>query len=242
MRAVQVLVSALLAGLSIIATGCIDASRVNSTCRWSDTPLRTLDLRRASDREHLRADVQLAWELGVRFGDVRFRTVAAKEQPLMEQCRGALYDSIMARHGVTRADIARASTARLWWVDIVLVFLPMIALTLLVMDQITRRVRHAFGNDRRMATIAAAFFVAIVALVAAGVTQCWAISLESFRLRNEHVSGRAFVLPSVTHRWMTLAVAFALCLMVALWRFRRAPQAEASSAPGVKRGPQAARG
>jgi hypothetical protein len=96
--------------------------------------------------------------------------VPARERPLVEQCRNALYDSTVTRHGVTRADIARAVRARLWWVDIVLVFVPMAALTLLVMDQITRRVRHALRNDRRMATISAVLLVAIGALVADGTT------------------------------------------------------------------------
>lgn len=161
----------------------------------------------------------------------------------MEQCRGALYDSIMVRHGVTRADIVRATRARVWWVDIVLVFLPMTVLTLFAMDRITRRVRRAFDDDdgRRTATIPAALSIALVALVAAGVTQYWAMSIESFRLRNDHVSGRAFVLPSVAHRWVTLAVAFALCLMVAVWRFRRTPLAESGSVFGVERAPRVAR-
>lgn len=238
----RALARAALVGLLIVATGCIDASRVNSVCRWSDSPPRTLDLGRAADREHLRADVQLAWDLAIRFGDVRFRSVPAKERPFIEQCLSALNDSIMARHDVTRADIARASRARIWWVDIVFVFLPIAALTVLVMDQITRRIRCAFSSaDRRRATITTAFFVALVALVVAGVTQYWAIVIEALRLRNEHVSGRAFVLPSVAHRWLTLASALGLCLMVAVWRFRRTRPAEAGSALGVKRGPQAAR-
>ncbi|HEX6966422.1 MAG TPA: hypothetical protein VF166_11520 [Gemmatimonadaceae bacterium] len=45
----RALARAALVGLLIVATGCIDASRVNSVCRWSDSPPRTLDLRRAAD-------------------------------------------------------------------------------------------------------------------------------------------------------------------------------------------------
>ena len=51
--------------LPVLAAACMDASRVNTTCRWSDSEPRTLDLSRASDRDHLRVDVKLAGDLPV---------------------------------------------------------------------------------------------------------------------------------------------------------------------------------
>src|SRR5262245_7978903 len=113
-----------LSAVSLLAAACMDASRVNLTCRWSDSEPRTLDLSRASDREHLRVDTKLAGELALRMADVRYRNSPTGARPIVTQCRNALYDSIIARHGVTRADIDRATMARVWWVDIIAVFLP----------------------------------------------------------------------------------------------------------------------
>src|SRR5438094_400833 len=100
-----------------LTAACIDASRVNTDCRWTDEGMGTLNLARAADREHLRQDVQVAWEVGLRFADLRYRHNPRLARPLLESCRGAMYDSIIARHGVTRADIARATYARVWRVD-----------------------------------------------------------------------------------------------------------------------------
>ena len=216
---------------------------MNSRCQWIDSSPRALDLRRPRDREHLRTDVQLAWDLGVRFGDVRFRTTPTLARPLVEQCRGMLYDSIMARHRVTRSDIARATWARVWWVDIALVFLPMTALTLFSMNQLMRRMQATIGNVHRgKSMITAAFFVVLVGLVAAGATQYWAISVESFRLRNEHVGGRAALLPSVAHHWATLICAVVLCVAVGAWRLHHAPVAGFSPVPGARDEARAGRG
>jgi hypothetical protein len=231
----RALMSAILLGLSIAASGCMDAARVNTTCRWSDSEPRTLDLSRASDRDHLRVDAQVAWELGLRFADVRYRNVPTRARPLLEQCRGALYDSIIRRHGVSRADIETATRARVWWADVVLVFLPLALLTLLVMDHVTRRICRAFdADDRAIATTSTVLLVPVVALVALGVTQIWAIGVESVLLRNGHVSGRASLVPVVAHGWTTYLGALALCMCIAAWRFRITPltgSAELSLAP-----------
>lgn len=210
--------------LSIVLVGCMDESRVNSVCRWSDSEARPLDLRRAADREHLRVDAKVAGELGLRFADVRYRNVPMFARPLLAQCRGALYDSIIHRHGVTQAQIDQATMARVWWADIVLVFLPLAAVAVLAMDFVTRRICRAFDTDDRViATASAAALVPITAALVLGATQFWAMWIEALLLRNGHVSFRASQIPAIAYAWTTYAGAFVLCSAVAALRFGRTP-------------------
>ena len=213
-----------LLALSLLAVGCMDASRVNTVCRWSDSAPRALDLSRASDRDHLRVDTKLAGELALRMADVRYRNSPTGARPIVTQCRNALYDTIISRHGVTRADIDRATMARVWWVDIVVVFLPMAVLLVFAMDRVTQRICRAFdADDRTVAAISMAASVPGLALIGVGVTQFWAFGVEAWLLRNGHVSFRAFQIPSVAHAWITFLGAVALCAVVALARFRITP-------------------
>jgi len=205
------------------ASACIDAARVNGTCTWSDSVARTLDLARQPDRDHLRQDAQIAWELSVRYGDARYRGRPALARPLRRRCRQALEDTIRARHAVTAADVDTAARSRVWWIDIVLVFVPMAVLAIVATDRITRRLRGAFDAERRvMRGISTSLLVAAVALVAAGVTQYWAMSIETFRLRDGHISDRVTVLPSAAHAGLTFAAAFLACLITAMLRVRGA--------------------
>ncbi len=208
----RTLAFALVAIAAVNLTACIDASRVNRSCHWVGDSTAKLDLTRASDRAHLREDAQLAWENAQRYADIRYRTQPALARPLLDACRAALYDSIVSRHGVTRADVETATFARAWWTDITLVFLPMLALTAVVMSVVVREVRRSSRTDKAR-LIVLAMSVGLVALIATGVTQMWAMTVETWRLRNEHIAGRAFVVPSVAHP----AIAFAsLCVVAAL--------------------------
>lgn len=214
----------LLAGAAVVvmAIGCMDTTRVNTACAWSDRSAGPLDLRRAADREHLRVDVQVAGELAVRFADVSNRNVAVNNRPIRERCRAAMYDSIMQRHSVTAADLARAELARVWWADVLLVLLPVAALTVAAMDRVTARVHKALGADNGTAATAGAFAMApVVAGLSVAVAQWWAFLVESALLRNSHVSFRAFQIPVMLHGWIAFAVALALCLATMIVRLRR---------------------
>src|ERR1043166_497298 len=120
-------------------------------------------------------------------------------------------DSIVARHGVTLTDIDRATYARVWWVDVAVVFVPMLVVIALGMDAVARIVA--------LPPVAS---VGLVALVGAGATQLWAIILESLRLRNGHVSGRVVAVPSIAHAGITLATACVICTAVVAWRMAHA--------------------
>jgi hypothetical protein len=202
---------ALILGVIVIVgsslASCIDASRVSTTCRFIDGVAGTLNLARVSDREHLRQDAQVAWEVGQRYADVRYRSQPNLARPILNACRGAMYDSI-------------ASRARLWWVDICFVFLPMLVVTAIAMDVTTREIERSVANAKARVAVLA-MFVGLVALIATGVMQMWAMTLETLRLRNGHIAGRVFTLPSVAHPGIAFASLCIATLIVAAWRSSR---------------------
>jgi hypothetical protein len=191
-------------------SACIDAPRVNGTCAWSDPLSIPLDLTKSPDREHLRQDVQVAWELSVRYGDTRYGVPSLLAAPLRRDCRQALEDTIVARHGVTAADVRAASRWRVWWIDAVAVFVPMILLTILA----TRMGALYFRGSLR--GIPRAVLLAVpTALIMTGLAQYWAMSVETLRLRNWHLSDRVWTLPIANHPALAVGVLFAICLLAA---------------------------
>lgn len=215
---------AALFAIPIVLAGCIDSTRVNDTCTWSDAISSRLDLTRRGDREHLRADAEIANELMVRYGDVHGPHRPDLERPYREQCMTAMIDSITVRHGITRAQFAIAERDRIWWADVLLVFLPMVLFGAAGADYVTRRICRSFDpEDRAVAAIAVIVLMLLVAALTLGVTNFWSFSVEGWRLRNGHVSNRAFLIPIVTHAWACVIAAVVLSLTVGLLRFVRTP-------------------
>lgn len=136
----------------------------------------------------------------------------------------ALVDRMIARHGVTRAQIHAAERDRVWWVDFLAVFLPIGLLAAVAADYITRRVCRSFEpDDRVIATVSIVLLVPIVALLTLGVAHFWEFAVEGWRLRNGHVSNRAFFIPIVMHGWIAYLVSLMICASVAAVRFTRTP-------------------
>jgi hypothetical protein len=218
--------------IAALLAGCIDRTRVNDTCTWSDAVSGPLDLRQRADREHLRADAEIANELMVRFGDVHGPHRPDLERPYREQCMRSMIDTITARHAVTRAQFTAAERERIWWADVLLVFLPMAMLGAAGSDYIARRVCRGFDpEDRAVATIAVIVLSFLAAGLTLGVTNVWAFAVEGWRLRNGHVSNRAFLIPIVTHGWACAIGAVALCLTVGVLRLTRTPLSAAAQRP-----------
>jgi hypothetical protein len=225
-----------IASLMIAATaGCIDASRVNDTCTWNDSPPRQLDMSRADDRDHLRLDARVAGELGLRFADLHYRHVPRLNAPLLASCRTAMWDSIRSRHGVSQADIDRAVVARVWWVDLTTVYIPMALITVVLSNLLTRRVRAWFAPDHRTAAgLATCLFVIIAAGLALGITQVWSMFVETSLLRNGHLGFRVGHIPIMLHGWIGLMATGTIASGVAIIRSRAVPLSGASGAGGWK--------
>jgi hypothetical protein len=210
----------LLAAMSLAA--CIDSSRVNDTCSWSDTLAGPLDLNTRAGREHLRIDVEVANELMVRYGDAHAAHRPDLQRPYRQRCITALSATISARHRVTALQIRAAEQERNWWADAFFVLLPMALLAVFVTSYVTRRIRQSFDDeDRAIAAVSAGVLAAVVAALSMAATNIWAFSVEGWRLRNGHVSHRAFFIPIVTHAWACAGFAAVLCMSAAFVQFRR---------------------
>jgi hypothetical protein len=209
---------------TVLITGCIDQSRVNDTCAWTDAVAGPLDLSRAADREHLRQDAEIANELMVRVGDAHGRNRPDLQRPYREQCMNALRDTIQARHGVTAAQIHAAERDRVWWADILVVFLPFALIGAFATDRIVRGVcRHFDSDDRAMATVFVIVLIPLTAAIVLGAANFWAFGVEGWRLHNGHVSNRAFLIPIATHGWASFFASLLVCAVAGVRRFRRTP-------------------
>ncbi len=207
-------------GLSL---ACVDPARLNSTCTWSEPGARPLDLTKKGDRDHLREDARVAGEIEVRYADST-RTSPDQMEGLVEQCRATLYATITAQHGVTVADLTKAERARNWWVDSLLVFLPIGLLAWWATDRVVRKICRSFdSNGKMIAAGSVIVLVPVIAAIAVGIAQFWEFGIASSLLRNGHVSFRAFYLPATMHGWIALFSAITLCTTAAVWRFSRTP-------------------
>jgi hypothetical protein len=214
----------LLAVVPILGAGCIDSSRVNRTCTWTDPSSAPLDLSRAADRDHLRMDVQVAGDLGVRLADAQFPGRADLADPIQERCTAALLDTIARRHGVAVSVVRAAETNRVWWGDLLAVYLPLAVVVAFGMDRITRRICRSFDPDGRAVAVATvAFFVPATALLGLLVGQFWGFGVEGWFLRNGHVAFRAFLVPIIRHGWIAYVSLLVLCAVVAIVRWTRTP-------------------
>jgi hypothetical protein len=210
--------------LAVVLAGCIDSSRVNDTCTWSDTVSRRLDLGSREDREHLRQDAEIANDLMVRFGDAHVQHRPDLQRPFRDQCIAAMTDSIIARHGVTKADIQAAERERIWWADFLMVFLPMAVVGVFATNLAVKRICANFEpDDRGMALVSTALLTPVIAALLLGVANFWSFGVEGWRLGNGHVSNRAFLIPVVTHGWIAYFVALAVCAGAAAWSFTKTP-------------------
>ena len=222
--------SCAIAGLLLLA-GCIDRTRVNDSCTWSDPVSGALDLGTRAGREHLRADAEIANDLMVRFGDAHVHHRPDLQRPFRDQCIRAMTDSVVARHGITRAQFVAAERDRVWWADILFVLLPMAALAATGTAFITRRVCRSFDpEDRVVAGAAVGVLALLVTGLALGVANFWSFAVEGWRLNNGHVSNRAFLIPIVTHPWVCTAIAAAVCISTAVVTLRRTPLSATSQA------------
>jgi hypothetical protein len=193
-----------------------------------DAP-RALDLRERADRKHLEQDVRLAEDLGIRFGDAMGpRTADERQFAPRRECTRELLAKIGAIHRVTGDDIARATGARDPWIDLFTTYLPLLLLFALGANLVVRRADAAFEPDERWLKVGALVVLAlIVAAIGTLLAEMWSWPVENARLRNGHISYRAFRLPVRQHRlevWAIGVVVFG-CVVAARhlrrWRTRR---------------------
>jgi hypothetical protein len=176
---------------------------------------------------HLKEDVRLAQELAIRYADsVAGRMPSDTHRQAHEACTNRSFQEIMRRHQVSRAQIAAAIGARELWIDVVLVIAPMLVLFGVASRIIMQHIFAGFDPEDWVIALAIVLLLTpIVAFAGVGVAQIWAVLVEEYRLRSNHISYRAAYLPLYVYKEVAWTVAGALFLATAV-RVRRASRSD----------------
>lgn len=199
---------ALVGLLAPTAVACLPTDRLNSECAWTGDHSAPLDLARPDDVAHLRRDVLIAEELGVRHADATVRPprVAAREA-----CIARLADDIGARHAVSHDVVVAQRGWRDWRIDSAFLLIAALAYGW-VAYQVVGWVRRRFTASRSARLVVVAGAALAIALLAVGVGEFASMIAEGARVANlGHMSGfRGARIPWKHHRG-ELAVG-AMCL------------------------------
>lgn len=210
-----------------LSSGCLSRSRLNGRCEWVGDDSSKLDLQRAADRRHLVGDVELAEELGIRYGDT-FRKDHGRleEHAKASACQARLFRVIADTHGLTAAIVQAARASRPALADSVtlVLFAVLYGLTSLGLIR-TVRARLA---DAGLGPFVVGYGVSGLAMSGLGVlclNLVWVPVVEIIRTGNTHRSLRVAPLPWPSHLvslFVGGVVAFAL--IVAVSYLRRMPE------------------
>jgi hypothetical protein len=205
-------------------SACLDRSRINAACRWSDPVAGPLNPHDATQRRHLREDALVAEELGIQLGDsFRGRLSVAERGLLRQACTDSLFQVIAAAHQVSIAEIREAGTERDIAIDIGVVMVPMVVLFVLVARHYAARALRAFDPEERVIILVA---VGLMALAVSGLSlmvgTLWAWLVEMVRIGNSHLSYRAGRLPWREHVGALFVGAVLIFWSIAWLRWRTA--------------------
>lgn len=197
--------------------GCMPQERINRSCEWRNDTVLTAPPRSAGRWDHLKEDARVAQDLGIRYGDsVGGRIWNDANRRARESCTNASLQQIMRQHGVSRAEIVAVTGARELWLDLLLVIAPMLVLFVAASRVVVRQVTADYDpEDRWVVVIILVFLTPIVAFIGVGLAQIWAVVIEEYRLRSDHISYRAAYLPLYVYKEVAWAIAGALFFGVA---------------------------
>lgn len=210
---------ALVVAASLTSAACLPVERLNSDCRWTGDSPGPLDVSRSDDENHLRRDVLIAEELGVRHADA---TVRPPRVAVREACIARLAVEIGQSHELSPSVVLAQRGRRNWRADAA--FLLACALVygvaaIRLRDWIWERF-NASRLSRLLALIGAAVPIAVLAV---GVGEVVSMVAEGARVANlGHMSGfRGARIPWKHHRAGLMAGAVVLFWVVALMRVTR---------------------
>ncbi len=219
------LISALLVVVSI--AGCLPQDRLNATCRWTGDTATLAPPGTRSRRSHLIEDNGVAQELGIRYADsVAGRNLnTPARQRAQDECTEALLQEIAHRHGISRPELDSLVGAREWWIDLLIVFLPMgVLFTLVSWRVVASIIASNDSEDRWFVTASLLGLAPLIAALGLGATQRWEWFLEGFRVRNGHLSSRVAYLPANRHGWWIWCISmggFAVVSVMLKWHVSR---------------------
>ena len=220
-----------------VTVSCLPRARINNACRWTDDAATLAPPADPSRRKHLIEDVRIANDLGIRYADAtagRMNTPAWHEA--QTECTGRSMAEIMRRHCASWVEIVAVAGARELWIDMLAVFLPITLLFLAASHRVVSGIAAGYAReDRYVAAAVLAGIAPLAAGVAVGATQIWGVVVEQLRVRNEHISFRAFDPPASRHGWIVWGFAMALYVLVVTVQRRRMGESMPTSRRATRR-------
>jgi hypothetical protein len=216
-----------------MSIGCFRSKQENSDCIWPAHTSTPLNLTGESDRTHLTHDVQLAEELAIRYGDVRWGPGTTRREGARRECLEPLFATITAEHGVTRRDIDGVRDSLSDRGMNLTTNIPMavfyINLSALILLGIGRR----FSPQEELLpfSLAAVLASGLVGFVTVGVGGIVEGVIEIFRVGNDHLGYRGLRLQWVQHRPELMVAAMALFWVIAAGYVVFSPRYTRSTAP-----------
>jgi hypothetical protein len=202
--------------VTITLTGCARPGDhpVSPNCVWSEDDPSFLDLRKISDRRHLRFDAVTAEDMAIRWADQHFGHLPQYDQQ-SAQCMETLFQGVAKHHGVDVAVVRQYSQARDTVAD-AMVFLSFGILYVLAAFILTGRIRRQFppgDSGFWIMTLAMAVGVSLVGVLVGGLSS---IVIETFLLNSVHLSYRMNRIPFRQHWPMLFVCCFVVFGLVAL--------------------------
>jgi hypothetical protein len=192
----------------VAMAGCARREGMNFECAWPPDAAAALDIADPVAVRHLLDDIQLAEELGIRYGDrksgwrvamvfgVAFRHGGQRNatlgRRLRESCTASLLKTVAETHSMSIEAIDKTRTRLAERGANLRVAIPMTFLYLWLSLYTIRRIRDRFEADETL-PIAVAAVIMSVAVTATVMMAAlvWGGAVEIVRVGNEHLSYRA---------------------------------------------------
>ena len=211
------------AGLS----ACLHRNRLNVECQWTGDPGSSLDLTGRNDQWHLIRDVEIAEELGIRYGDsFRRRDGILEEHRRTAACTASLFARIASVHGISVNDVVSERGRRPPGVDLA-VLLSFAVFYWLASRYLASGLFNRMAVDPVLpATVATAVMSGLVSATGVLALTAWGTVVEIFRVGNGHGSYRVGRLPWGHHlEGLFISGVFLFVLVASLEITRRRRQA-----------------
>ena len=221
--------------------GCIDRSRVNTSCAWTGDTAFAVDPQNAAQRKHLAGDAQLAEELAIRHADAEYGRRSGIEHHggliddgrFRRECLSRMFQAIENNHGATPEQVQLARGQRNWTFDlaVALLFLP---LYLLGAIAASRKLSRRFSADEPFARFVATAAVSVaVSFLGLQCLRLWGAVWEVIRVGNGHMTS---IREASRNGWMhhvdgQLIGGILVFWLVALWWFRAGSVPHSNEAP-----------
>jgi hypothetical protein len=174
---------------------------LNQDCSWIGDQPGPLALARSSDEQHLVRDVELAEELGIRYGDTfRKHYGRTEEHRRAAACQARLWETIAATHGVSAAQVQAARSQRPAVAD-----RTTLALFALLYGIVAHKVVQVLRTHHGLAGVRAAVLgygstgITLSGVALVGLNLVWVPIVEMVRTGNTHRSLRLAPLPWPNH-------------------------------------------